>query len=91
MAGRARLAGLQARLSAVSHFPRAMGFSNQFDGRTLELMLKPPIAPDSEQMGARIKYEIHHKQRVVEDGAVYDVDNRVLVSPTFHVKMQQGN
>ncbi|WP_424803392.1 hypothetical protein [Pseudomonas farsensis] len=66
-----------------------MDFSNQSDGRTLELIVKPPIAPDSEQMGARIKYEIHHKQRVVEEGAVYD--DRVLVSPRFHLKMHRRN
>ncbi|WP_369987912.1 S-type pyocin domain-containing protein [Pseudomonas xanthosomatis] len=68
-------------------------FSGQFDDRALALMRNgyAPIAPDSEQVGARVKYEIHHKQRIADGGAVYDVDNMVILSPKFHVQMHRGD
>lgn len=48
-----------------------------------------PFAAKSEAVGARRKYEIHHKQRVADGGAVYDVDNMVILSPKFHVQIHR--
>jgi len=62
-------------------------YSGQFDEAALHMMSKglAPLAFASEQVGGRIKYEIHHKIKIVEGGAVYDVDNIVIVSPKFHI------
>lgn len=62
-------------------------FAGQFDSRSLHLMSKgyAPLAPRNERIGARSKYEIHHVSAIAEGGAVYDVDNMVILSPRFHI------
>lgn len=49
-----------------------------------------PIAPESEQVGGRIKYEIHHKIRIADGGAVYDIDNMIILSPKLHILMHKN-
>lgn len=66
--------------------------SRQFDQRTLQMMKKgyAPLAPPNERVGARGKYEIHHLIRITDGGAVYDVDNMIIVSPGFHILIHKG-
>ncbi|MCI0912216.1 S-type pyocin domain-containing protein [Pseudomonas putida] len=66
-------------------------YSDQFDEAALYMMRKglAPLASASEQVGGRIKYEIHHKIKIVEGGAVYDVDNIVILSPKFHINIHR--
>ncbi len=56
-------------------------------GRTSKAeMLKgnAPFALESQQVGGRIKYEIHHKTPIHDGGEVYDIDNMVIVTPRYH-------
>ncbi|WP_171030918.1 MULTISPECIES: S-type pyocin domain-containing protein [Pseudomonas] len=67
--------------------------SLQFDRLALASMkagLAPP-APKSEWVGERGKYEIHHEVRISDGGAVYDVDNLVILSPKFHLLKHKGS
>lgn len=67
--------------------------SRQFERFDLTFMERglSPLAPKSEAVGSRRKYEIHHKQRIVDGGAVYDVDNLVVLSPAKHILIHKEN
>ena len=45
-----------------------------------------PIAKESEQVGKRIKIELHHKQHISAGGDVYGIDNLSLVTPKKHIE-----
>ncbi|KAK4055458.1 hypothetical protein OIV83_000004 [Microbotryomycetes sp. JL201] len=53
----------------------------------IELMKakQAPVAPASQQVGARIKYELHHVQPIKHGGEVYDTSNIMIVTPRFHL------
>ncbi len=56
-------------------------------GRTSKAELikgNAPFALESQQVGGRIKYEIHHKTPIYDGGGVYDMDNMVIVTPRYH-------
>ncbi|MGB9089923.1 MAG: S-type pyocin domain-containing protein [Pseudomonas farsensis] len=66
-------------------------FSNQFTQPEIKAMRLglAPYAPVSERVGSRVKYELHHKQRIVDGGDVYNVDNIVIISPKFHIQQHR--
>ncbi|MCW6059047.1 S-type pyocin domain-containing protein [Pseudomonas fragariae (ex Marin et al. 2024)] len=62
--------------------------SQQFSQRNLQLM-KAGNAPHpklEDQVGQRTKFEIHHKEEIANGGAVYDVDNLVIMTPKQHIE-----
>ncbi|WAB97165.1 S-type pyocin domain-containing protein [Pseudomonas putida] len=63
-------------------------FEGQFDLGELLIMrrgLAPPVRKN-ERVGQRWKFEIHHIKRIVDGGAVYDVENMTILSPKFHIE-----
>ena len=59
---------------------------NQFGRSSKSEMLKgnSPFALKTQQVGGRIKYELHHKIPIHDGGGVYDIDNLIIVSPRYH-------
>lgn len=43
----------------------------------------------AEKIGARIKYELHHKHFVSLNGQVYDIDNITLTTPKRHIEIHR--
>ncbi|RMT92073.1 hypothetical protein ALP37_200134 [Pseudomonas amygdali pv. sesami] len=39
-----------------------------------------------DQVGRHTKFEIHHKEEIANGGAVYDVDNLVIMTPKQHIE-----
>lgn len=67
---------------------------SQFTPIDLHLMKrgKAPYAPADDQNGGRIKHEIHHLEEVAQGGAVYDMDNLVIMTPRRHIDLhKKGN
>jgi hypothetical protein len=46
-----------------------------------------PVDPVSEQIGKRVKYELHHIKPIKNGGEVYDVSNILITTPRHHVKV----
>ncbi|MGV6987363.1 colicin-like bacteriocin tRNase domain-containing protein, partial [Providencia hangzhouensis] len=51
---------------------------------------KAPVPREAEQVGGRIKYEIHHETPISEGGEVYDIDNMRIVTPKRHIDIHRG-
>lgn len=70
---------------------RSALFEGQFELGDLLIMRRglAPLAEPDEQVGGRIKYEIHHIKKIADGGDVYDVDNMRIISPKFHVEAHQ--
>lgn len=51
---------------------------------------KAPAPRESEQVGGKIKYDIHHIRPISEGGEVYDVDNMGVVTPKRHIEIHRG-
>lgn len=49
-----------------------------------------PYARESEQVGGRVKIEIHHKERIIDGGGVYNIDNLAAVTPKRHIEIHSG-
>ncbi|MHA6130201.1 HNH endonuclease signature motif containing protein [Pseudomonas fluorescens group sp. PF-1] len=67
---------------------------SQFTPIDLHLMKKgnAPYASTNDRNGGRTKCEIHHLDEVAKGGAVYDVDNLVVMTPKRHIDFHgQGN
>ena len=47
--------------------------------------------PESERVGERERFELHHIKRVTDGGAVYDIDNLRVVTPKHHIEIHRGN
>jgi len=60
----------------------------QFNPNAIAALSKglAPIAKESEQVGKRIKIELHHKQHISAGGEVYGIDNLSLVTPKKHIE-----
>jgi len=60
--------------------------SSQFSSRNVNRMLegKAPIAHNSQWLGKRKFFEIHHAQPIQRGGGVYDLDNFYIVTPRYH-------
>jgi hypothetical protein len=67
---------------------------SQFTPIDLHLMKKgnAPYASANDRNGGRIKHEIHHLDEVAKGGAVYDMDNLVVMTPGRHIEFHgKGN
>ncbi|MDI3274208.1 S-type pyocin domain-containing protein [Pseudomonas sp. AL03] len=66
--------------------------SDQFNATNLRFMRKGsapfPIAKD--QHGGRVKFELHHRLEIAQGGAVYDMENIVVMTPKRHVLVHKG-
>lgn len=51
---------------------------------------KAPAPRVSEQVGGKIKYDIHHIKPIIEGGEVYNVDNIEIVTPKRHIDIHRG-
>lgn len=47
---------------------------------------RAPVARETEQVGRRIKLELHHKILISEGGGVYAVDNIGMMTPKNHIE-----
>lgn len=50
---------------------------------------KSPAPKEAEQVGGRIKYELHHVKPIKDNGAVYDFDNIRIVTPKRHIEIHK--
>ncbi|MHC8320575.1 hypothetical protein ACYZT4_07730 [Pseudomonas sp. GB2N2] len=50
---------------------------------------KAPYAPADDRNGGRKKYEIHHLEEVAQGGAVYDMDNLVVLTARRHIDLHR--
>ena len=80
----------EAFWKAVAHDPE---LSQEFDPGSLNLMRKgySVYVVESEQVGMRSKYELHHKRYLSLGGEVYDVDNIYVMTPKRHVDTHREN
>lgn len=46
-----------------------------------------PVVPEEQRSGARQVFEIHHIEFISNGGAVYDVDNLVIMTPKNHINL----
>ncbi|MDF7681082.1 S-type pyocin domain-containing protein [Enterobacteriaceae bacterium ESL0689] len=51
---------------------------------------KAPAPRESEQVGGKIKYDIHHIKPISKGGEVYNVDNMGIVTPKRHIDIHRG-
>ncbi len=63
--------------------------SSQFNAQQKALLAKgrAPYPPQSEQVGGRMKYELHHVEQIGLGGEVYDLDNIRIVTPKRHIEI----
>lgn len=52
---------------------------------------RAPLVMAADRVGKRVKYEIHHKHWISEGGAVYDLDNLVIMTPKDHIQAHRKN
>lgn len=66
--------------------------SKQFSARNLRLMHKglAPYPRANDQYGGRVKFELHHQLEIAQGGAVYDMENIVVMTPRRHVLVHKG-
>lgn len=50
---------------------------------------KAPVSRNAEQVGGRIKYELHHDMPIHQDGRVFDIDNIRVVTPKRHIDIHR--
>ncbi|AUM71714.1 S-type pyocin domain-containing protein [Pseudomonas fluorescens] len=67
--------------------------SQQFDPGSLAHMKNGygAFVKKTERVGARIKYELHHKQYISLGGDVYHLENIRLMTPRQHIQTHQEN
>lgn len=65
----------------------------QFKNRNKTLVKKgqSSFVCESEYADKRQRFELHHIKRVVDGGAVYDIDNIRVVTPKRHIEIHRGN
>lgn len=61
-------------------------YAKEFSKSNISNMSKgnSPIAVEEQWLGARSRYELHHKKPIWDGGDVYNLDNLVIVSPRYH-------
>lgn len=66
--------------------------SKQFSKADLKLMRggAAPTVDDVDFAGKRDKFEIHHISPIKKGGAVYDIDNLVIMTPKAHVELHKN-
>lgn len=59
----------------------------QFSATNLRFMRKgtSPFPNTNDQYGGRVKFELHHQLEIAQGGAVYDMENIVVMTPRRHV------
>jgi hypothetical protein len=64
----------------------------QFNSSNLRFMRKgrAPFPRASDKYGGRVKFELHHQLEVGKGGAVYDMENIVVMTPERHVFVHKG-
>ncbi|WP_338801228.1 S-type pyocin domain-containing protein [Pseudomonas sp. RSB 5.4] len=74
---------------AVFHEERLAGL---FNAASLSEMKKgkAPVVRESDSVGARVKYELHHKLGLAEGGDLYNSDNISIVTPKAHIEIHKG-
>lgn len=74
---------------AVAETPQ---LANQFKAASLSEMKhgKSPFVRFLDQVGNRSKAELHHIKFISQGGAVYDVDNLVVMTPKQHIALHSG-
>ncbi|CAI0933793.1 Colicin-D [Serratia rubidaea] len=50
---------------------------------------KAPATRDKEQVGGRVKYELHHMKPIKNNGEVYNVDNISVTTPKRHIEIHR--
>ena len=63
-------------------------YASEFGKTDLLRMSKgrAPVAFESQQLGSRMSYELHHKTPICQGGSTYDLSNIMIVTPRFHVE-----
>lgn len=51
---------------------------------------KSPFVRESERVGGRQRFELHHVKQIKDNGAVYDVDNIRVMTPKRHIDIHKG-
>ncbi|QZP31919.1 S-type pyocin domain-containing protein [Pseudomonas sp. DR48] len=66
--------------------------STQFNATNVRFLRKgnAPFPIENDQYGGRVKYELHHQLEIAQGGAVYDMDNIVVMTPRRHVLVHKG-
>lgn len=66
--------------------------AKQFNEINLKHMLNgaAPYPDRRGQVGGRKKFEIHHKDEVAKGGAVYDMENLVILTAKRHIDLHKG-
>jgi hypothetical protein len=66
--------------------------SAQFSATNLRFMRKgtAPFPSTNDQYGGRVKFELHHQSEIAQGGAVYDMENIVVMTPRRHVFVHKG-
>lgn len=67
--------------------------SMQFNKGNLERMRdgSAPYPTRIDQIGGRKTFELHHQIEISKDGAVYDLDNLLVMTPKRHINLHKGN
>ncbi len=67
--------------------------SSQFSKANLNRMSKglAPITKQSQHLGGQKSYILHHKTPIQRGGAVYDMNNIVIVTPRLHKEILDGS
>lgn len=50
-----------------------------------------PFVPESERVGGRQRFELHHVKPISKGGAVYDVDSIRVTTPKRHIEIHKGD
>ncbi|OVZ77420.1 HNH nuclease [Yersinia kristensenii] len=50
---------------------------------------KAPSPRESEQVGGRVKYELHHVKPISKGGATYRIDNLRVLTPKRHIEIHK--
>ena len=50
---------------------------------------RAPYVPEAGRVGKRIKFEVHHKHLIRDGGAVYDMDNLIILTPKDHIHIHR--
>jgi hypothetical protein len=64
----------------------------QFGKADLKLLLRgaAPTVDEADYAGKRDKFEIHHKKSIKDGGAVYDIDNLIIMTPKAHIELHKN-
>ena len=50
-------------------------------------MGQSPLVPESQRVGRRRTYELHHVRPIARGGALYDLSNLMIVTPLYHASV----